>query len=73
MIVLCSVADPNPDLSDRCVFGLLDPDPFIRGLWPDPSIIKQNNIYKNLDSYCFVTFLKFKGTVSRDFLLLVFS
>jgi hypothetical protein len=28
-------------------FGLLDPDPLVRGMDPDPSIIK-----KNLDSYC---------------------
>jgi hypothetical protein len=36
--------------------GLLDPnpDPLVRGMDPDPSIIQQN-IKKNLDSYCFVT------------------
>jgi hypothetical protein len=40
--------------------GLLDPDPLFRGMDPDPdpSIIKQNS-KKNLDSYCFVTFLLF--------------
>ncbi len=31
-------------------FGLLDPDPFVRG--SDPSSKKSK---KNLDSYCFVT------------------
>jgi hypothetical protein len=36
--------------------GLLDPDPdpLLRAVDPDPSIIKQNS-EKNLDSYCFVT------------------
>ncbi len=42
-----SVADPDPnpdpDPPDPGVFGLLDPDPdpFVRGMDPDPSIIKQ--------------------------------
>jgi hypothetical protein len=38
--------------------GLPDPDPLVRDVDPDPnlSIIKQNS-KKNLDSYCFVTFL----------------
>ncbi len=27
-----SVADPNPDLSDLYVFGLLYPDPLVRGM-----------------------------------------
>ncbi len=31
-----------------------DPDPIVRGMDPDPSIIKQNGT-KNLDSYGFVT------------------
>jgi hypothetical protein len=31
-----SVADPNPH-----VLGLLDPDPLVRGMDPDPSITKQ--------------------------------
>jgi hypothetical protein len=35
----CRVADPDP--SDQYVFGLLDPDPLIRGTDPDPFIIKQ--------------------------------
>jgi hypothetical protein len=36
--------------------GLLDPDPdlLIRGMDPDPSIIKQKKVRKNLDFYCFV-------------------
>jgi hypothetical protein len=36
--------------------GLLDPDldPLVRGMDPDPTIIKQNR-KKNLDSYCLVT------------------
>ncbi len=35
----CRVGDPDP--SDPYVFGLLDPDPLVRGTDPDPSIIKQ--------------------------------
>jgi hypothetical protein len=35
--------------------GLLDPDPLVEGMDPDPSNIRQ----KNLDYYCFVTFLNF--------------
>ncbi len=35
-------------------FGLLDPDPLVRGTAPNPSIIKQNS-QKDLDSYGFVT------------------
>jgi hypothetical protein len=37
-----SVACPNPDPDPR-VFGLLDPDldPLVKGMDPDPSIIKQ--------------------------------
>jgi hypothetical protein len=38
---------PGPDL-----------DPLVRGINPDPSIIKKNS-KKNLDSYCFVTLLDF--------------
>jgi hypothetical protein len=34
-------------------FGHSDPDPLVRGMDPDPSIIKQNS-RKNLDSYSFV-------------------
>jgi hypothetical protein len=40
-------ADPDPNLSDPCVLGLLDadPDPLVRGMDPDPnpdpSITKQ--------------------------------
>jgi hypothetical protein len=33
-----------------------DPDPSVRGTDSDPSIIKKK-LSKNLDSYCFVTFL----------------
>ncbi len=38
-------------------FGLLDPDPLVRGMDPDPdpSIISKNS-KKNVNSYCFVTF-----------------
>ncbi len=38
--------------------GLPDSGPLGRGMDqdPDPSIIKQKNCQKNLDSYCFVTF-----------------
>jgi hypothetical protein len=36
--------------------GLLDPDPLIRGMDPDPFFIKQNS-KENLDFHCFVTFL----------------
>jgi hypothetical protein len=40
--------------------GLLDPDPdpLVRSMDPDPSIIKKNS-KKNLDFYCFVAFLTF--------------
>jgi hypothetical protein len=40
--------------------GLLDPDPLVRGMDPDPdpSIIKQNS-KKNLNSYYFVTLFDF--------------
>jgi hypothetical protein len=34
--------------------GLLDPDPLVRGMDPDPSIIMQNS-KKNFDSFYFVT------------------
>ncbi len=33
--------DPNPDPPDQHVFGLLDPDPLVRGMAPDPFITKQ--------------------------------
>jgi hypothetical protein len=40
-----SVADPDPDSdpdpSEPYVLGLLDPDPLVRGMDPDPSITKQ--------------------------------
>jgi hypothetical protein len=45
---------PDPDLLVRGIDP--DPDPLVRGIDPDPCIIKQNS-KKNLDSYCFVTFL----------------
>ncbi len=38
--------------------GLPDPDPLVRGMDSDPSIIlpsSSKNSKKNLDSYCFVT------------------
>ncbi len=38
----------------RMFLGLLDPDPLVRGMDPDPCIIMQNS-KKNLDFYCFVT------------------
>jgi hypothetical protein len=34
-----------------------DSDPLVRSIDPDPSIIKQKQEEKNLDSYCIVTFL----------------
>jgi hypothetical protein len=34
--------------------GIPDPDPLVRGMNPDPYIIKKKYL-KNLDSYCFVT------------------
>jgi hypothetical protein len=34
---------------------LLDPDPLVRGMDPDSSIIKQNS-KKNLDSFCVCDF-----------------
>jgi hypothetical protein len=34
--------------------GLPDPDPLVRSMDPDPSIIKQKS-KKNLEFYCFVT------------------
>ncbi len=46
-IIFCfsAVADPDsnpdPNQSDPYVFGLLDPDPLIRGMDLDPSITKQ--------------------------------
>ncbi len=57
---LPSVADPdpNPDPSDPYVLGLLDPDPFVRGMDADHSTSSKNS-KKNLDSYRFVTFLTF--------------
>ncbi len=48
------------------VLGPLDPDPLVRGMDPDPSIIMQN-CRKNLDSYYFVTlfdFLSLKNDVN---------
>ncbi len=47
-------------------FGLLDPDPLVRGMDPDPSIIMQNN-KKNLESHYFATlfdFLSLKNNVN---------
>ncbi len=38
--------------------GLPDPDPLVRGMDPDPSIIMHNS-KKNLDSYYFVTLFDF--------------
>jgi hypothetical protein len=40
------------------ILGLPDPDPLVRRMDPNPSLIKQKS-KKNLDSYCFVTFLDF--------------
>ncbi len=41
----------------RMYLDLLDPDPLVRGMDPDPdpTIINQNS-KKKLDSYCFVSF-----------------
>jgi ankyrin repeat protein len=36
VIVAGSVADLNPDPSDPYVLDLLDPDPLVRGMDPDP-------------------------------------
>ena len=35
--------------------GLLDPDPLVRGMDPDPTLSRSQNNKKNLDFYCFVT------------------
>jgi hypothetical protein len=40
---LSSVADPNPDPGD---LGLLDPDPLVRGMDPDPSSDPDPSIIK---------------------------
>jgi hypothetical protein len=47
-------------------FGLLDPDPLLRGSDPDPYLQRiqvlqssNKNSKKNLDSYCFVTSYNF--------------
>jgi hypothetical protein len=48
-----SVADPDPN-PDLHVLGLPDPDPLVRAMDPDPSILCKNS-KKNLDSYYFVT------------------
>ena len=42
--------------------GLPDPDPLVRCMDPDPSVIvlsSSKNSQKNLHSHCFVTFLEF--------------
>jgi hypothetical protein len=39
LVLLTSVPDPDPP--DPRVFGLPDPDPLVRGMYPDPSIIMQ--------------------------------
>ncbi len=39
--VVSSVADPDPNPPDPRVLGLLDPDPKVTGMDPDPFIIKQ--------------------------------
>ncbi len=49
--------------------GLLDPDPLVRGMDPDPDpfIVKQKYSKKNLGFYCFVTsfdFLSLKNDVN---------
>jgi hypothetical protein len=59
IIVADPDSNPDPDPSDLYVFGLLDsdPDPFVRGMEPDPDLdpkilpspIKNNK--KNLDFY----------------------
>jgi hypothetical protein len=36
LLVTANVADLDP-----YIFGLLDPDPLVRGMDPDPSFIKQ--------------------------------
>jgi hypothetical protein len=52
--------DPNPDPPDQNGLGLLDLDPLVGGMDPDPnpSIIllsSRKNSKKKPDSYCFVT------------------
>ncbi len=57
-IVTACVQDPDPP--DPYVFGLPDPDPLVRGMdriWRLLSSSKTSK--KNIDSYCFVTFLDF--------------
>ncbi len=52
----CSVVDPDPR-----VLGLLDPNPLVRGMDPDPDWIVltlSKNNKKTLDFSCFVTSLK---------------
>jgi hypothetical protein len=39
----------------RMFLGLLDPDPLVRVMDPDPSVVKQKKSKKNHDSYCLVT------------------
>ncbi len=36
--------DPNPDPSDPYVLGLLDPDPFVRGMDPDQAKIVRKTL-----------------------------
>jgi hypothetical protein len=71
LLIICSVADPDPyldpdppdpyldpDPPDPHVLGLLDPDsdPLVTGMDPDPDpSIIKQNSKKNLDFYCFVT------------------
>ncbi len=40
-MLLGSVPEPDPDPPDPHVLGLPDPDPLVRGMDPDPSIIMQ--------------------------------
>jgi hypothetical protein len=41
-----------------CFWGLMDPDPLVRGTDPDSDLSSSKyRIKKNLDSYCYVTFL----------------
>jgi hypothetical protein len=70
MLCYCSVADPDPESSDPCVFGPSgdpdpsdpyvfgppgDPDPLVRGTDPDPAPSSKNS-KKNHYSYCFGDF-----------------
>ena len=59
-----SVADPDPTIWIRWIrwicmlLSLPDPDPLVRGMDPDPSVVKQNS-KENIDSCWFVPLVDF--------------